>query len=79
MQLMAITDTGGANAFFNNDLCQMLITEGNGVADKLRAHFMTSAGGNQLKCKYVHRFITQMHFEASTSILPYIKKPIIIN
>lgn len=51
MQLMAITDSGGANAFFNNDLCQMLITEGNAVADKLRAHFMTSAGGSQLKCK----------------------------
>lgn len=41
----------------------MLITEGNGVADKLRAHFMTSAGGNQLKCKYLHRFTTQTHFE----------------
>lgn len=52
MQLLAITDSGGANAFFNNDLCQMLITEGNSVADKLRAHFMTSAIGNQLKCKY---------------------------
>lgn len=48
---MAITDSGGANAFFNNELCQMLITDGNAVADKLRAHFMTSAGGNQLKCK----------------------------
>lgn len=51
MQLMAITDSGGANAFFNNEMCQMLITEGNAVADKLRAHFMTSAGGSQLKCK----------------------------
>lgn len=51
MQLLAITDNGGANAFFNNDLCQMLITEGNAVADKLRAHFMTTAIGNQLKCK----------------------------
>lgn len=54
MQLLAITDGGGANAFFNNDLCQMLITEGNSVADKLRAHFMTSAIGNQLKCKCVN-------------------------
>lgn len=53
MQLLAITDNGGANAFFNNDLCQMLITEGNAIADKLRAHFMTSAIGNQLKCKYL--------------------------
>lgn len=50
MQLLAITDNGGASAFFNNDLCQMLITEGNAVADKLRAHFMTSPIGNQLKC-----------------------------
>lgn len=52
MQLMAITDSGTANSFFNNDLCQMLITEGNSVADKLHAHFMTSGSGNQLKCKY---------------------------
>lgn len=50
MQLIAITDNGGANAFFTNELCQILITDGNTVAEKLRAHFMTSAGGNQLKC-----------------------------
>lgn len=52
MQLLAITETGGASAFFNNDLCQMLITDGNAVADKLRAHFMTSPIGNQLKCEW---------------------------
>lgn len=51
MQLLAITDNGGASAFFTNDVCQMLITEGNAVADKLRAHFMTSPIGNQLKCE----------------------------
>ena len=50
MQLLAITDNGGANAFFNSELCQSLITEGNAVADKLCAHFMPSSIGNQLKC-----------------------------
>lgn len=64
MQLMAITDSGGANAFFNNDLCQMLITEGNAVADKLRAHFMTSAGGTQLKCECQHcLYLNRMLFK----------------
>lgn len=43
MQIVAITESGGVNAFFNNDLTQMLITEGNNVADKLRAHFVTAA------------------------------------
>ncbi|XP_059615373.1 rho GTPase-activating protein 190 isoform X5 [Phlebotomus argentipes] len=50
MQIMAITSEGGsASAFFNNEMCQMLMTEGNAIADRLRAHFMTSATGNQLK------------------------------
>ena len=52
MQIMAITDSGGANAFFNNEMCQMLITDGNTVADRLRAHFMTSSLGNQMKCNW---------------------------
>lgn len=68
MQLLAITDSGGANAFFNNDLCQMLITEGNSVADKLRAHFMTSAIGNQLKCKY---FDMNSKYHCKNTKLPY--------
>lgn len=51
MQIIAITDGGGANAFFNNDLSQLLITEGNSIADRYRAHFMTSTAGAQLKCK----------------------------
>ncbi|XP_055303732.1 rho GTPase-activating protein 190 isoform X28 [Sitodiplosis mosellana] len=60
MQLIAITDNGGANAFFNNELCQMLITEGNSVAEKLRAHFMTSAGGNQLKFTFYTPFLQEV-------------------
>ncbi|XP_059615370.1 rho GTPase-activating protein 190 isoform X2 [Phlebotomus argentipes] len=53
MQIMAITSEGGsASAFFNNEMCQMLMTEGNAIADRLRAHFMTSATGNQLKSKF---------------------------
>lgn len=56
MQIMAITDNGGATAFFNNELSQMLITEGNAVADRLRAHFMTSAIGSQLKRKFFDNF-----------------------
>lgn len=46
---MAVTDTGGANAFFSNDLSHLLITEGNAIADKLEAHFMTSASSCQQK------------------------------
>ena len=56
MQIVAITDPGGVSAFFSNELCQVLITEGNAVADKLRAHFVTAGDeDNQFKCKF---FIT---------------------
>lgn len=48
---MAVTDTGGANAFFSNDLSHLLITEGNATADRLQAHFMTSASSCQQKSK----------------------------
>ena len=43
MQIVSITEPGGVNSFFNNELAQMLITEGNAIADKLRAHFVTAA------------------------------------
>lgn len=49
IQIMAVTDTGGANAFFSNDLSHLLITEGNATADRLQAHFMTSASSCQQK------------------------------
>lgn len=54
MQIVAITDPGGVSAFFSNELCQVLITEGNSIADKLRAHFVTAGDEeNQFKCKYI--------------------------
>lgn len=53
MQIVAITEPGGVNSFFNNEMCQMLITEGNSMADKLRAHFATASDeSSHFKCKY---------------------------
>lgn len=53
MQIVAITEPGGVNMFFSNEICQILITEGNAIADKLRAHFITSTDeNNQFKCEY---------------------------
>ncbi|XP_040172171.1 rho GTPase-activating protein 190 isoform X3 [Anopheles arabiensis] len=43
MQIVAVSEQGGVNAFFNSELSQLLITEGNGIADKLRAHFATGS------------------------------------
>uniref|UniRef100_A0A182S9R8 PG2 pseudoGTPase domain-containing protein n=1 Tax=Anopheles maculatus TaxID=74869 RepID=A0A182S9R8_9DIPT len=43
MQIVAVSEQGGVNAFFNNELSQLLITEGNTIADKLRAHFATGS------------------------------------
>lgn len=53
MQLMAITDAGGANAYFNSEICQLLVTEGNAIAERLRAYYMTSSIANQLKRKSI--------------------------
>lgn len=53
MQMVALTEPGGVTSFFNSELCQILITEGNSLADKLRAHFATASDEeNQFKCKY---------------------------
>lgn len=50
MQIVSVSEQGGVNAFFNNETSQMLITEGNAVADKLRAHFATASDeDNQFK------------------------------
>ncbi|XP_049537239.1 rho GTPase-activating protein 190 isoform X1 [Anopheles darlingi] len=43
MQIVAVAEQGGVNAFFNSELSQLLITEGNAIADKLRAHFATGS------------------------------------
>lgn len=57
MQIVAITEPGGVNSFFNNEVCQILITEGNSLADKLHAHFATSSDeDNQFKCKDIFCF-----------------------
>lgn len=52
IQILAVTETGSANAFFSSDLSHQLITEGNAVADKLQAHFMTSSSTSQQKSNY---------------------------
>ena len=58
MQIVAITDSGGVSAFFSNELCQVLITEGNAVADKLRSHFVTAGDEeNQFKCEFYLKFL----------------------
>jgi glucocorticoid receptor DNA-binding factor 1 len=58
MQIVSVTDQGGVNAFFNNEICQMLMTDGNALADKLRAHFATSSDEElHFKCEYPERLI----------------------
>lgn len=49
-----MTDTSSASAFFGSDISQQLITEGNAIADRLQAHFMTSTATCQQKSKYLY-------------------------
>ncbi|XP_076178702.1 rho GTPase-activating protein 190 isoform X3 [Ptiloglossa arizonensis] len=60
IQIMAVTDTGGANAFFSNDLSHLLITEGNATADRLQAHFMTLASSCQQKTAFYTPFFKEV-------------------
>lgn len=39
IQVVAVAE--GAGAFFGSELSQMLLTDGNAVADRLTAHFCT--------------------------------------
>ncbi|XP_026272449.1 rho GTPase-activating protein 190 isoform X11 [Frankliniella occidentalis] len=60
IQIMAVTDTGGANAFFSSDLSHLLMTEGNAVADRLGAHFMTSSSSCQQKTAFYTPFFKEV-------------------
>ena len=42
MKILAVTETGGADAFFSNECAQSLLTEGNALADRLHASFTTT-------------------------------------
>ncbi|XP_064477601.1 rho GTPase-activating protein 190-like isoform X2 [Ornithodoros turicata] len=43
IQIVAVTESGSASAFFSSDLSQQLIRDGNALADVLQAHFMTTS------------------------------------
>lgn len=60
IQVLAVTDTGGASAFFSNDLSHLLITEGNATADRLKAHFMTSVSACQQKTAFYTPFFKEV-------------------
>nr|CAI5846228.1 unnamed protein product [Callosobruchus analis] len=60
IQILAVTDGGGASAFFNDDLSQMLITEGNAIADRLQAHYMTSTSSMQHKTAFFTPFFKEV-------------------
>ncbi|CAB3372514.1 Hypothetical predicted protein [Cloeon dipterum] len=60
IQILAVTDSGGANAFFGSDLSHQLITGGNIVADRLGAHFMTSSASSQQKTAFFTPFFKEV-------------------
>ncbi|XP_035709893.1 rho GTPase-activating protein 190 isoform X2 [Folsomia candida] len=44
IQVLAVTENGGASTMFGSSLGQKLITDGNALADELRGHFATWSG-----------------------------------
>ena len=60
IQILAVTDSGGANALFSSQLTHQLITEGNHIADRLQAHFMTSTSTCQQKSAFYLSFFKEV-------------------
>lgn len=50
-KILAVTESGGASAFFSNLESQSLITEGNALADQRGASFMTTCANFQQQSK----------------------------
>ncbi|XP_023298984.2 rho GTPase-activating protein 190 isoform X3 [Lucilia cuprina] len=57
LQIVAITESGGANAFFSSEICQFLITEGNSLADRYKASFMTFSADQYVKFAFYSPFL----------------------
>ncbi|XP_033150187.1 rho GTPase-activating protein 190 isoform X5 [Drosophila busckii] len=57
LQLVAVTESGGMNAFFNNEICQFLITEGNTLADRYKGSFMTFSADQYVKFAFYNPFL----------------------
>lgn len=49
------------NAFFNNEICQFLITEGNALADRYKGSFMTFSADQYVKCKYYRLYYNVLY------------------
>ncbi|KAL9878907.1 rho GTPase-activating protein 190 isoform 2-T9 [Glossina fuscipes fuscipes] len=57
LQIITITESGGANAFFSSEICQFLITEGNSLADRFKASFMTFSADQYVKFAFYSPFL----------------------
>ncbi|XP_019844517.2 rho GTPase-activating protein 190 isoform X2 [Bactrocera dorsalis] len=57
LQIIAVTESGGANAFFNSEICQFLITEGNSLADRCKGNFMTFSADQYVKFAFYTPFL----------------------
>ncbi|KAM8720046.1 hypothetical protein ACLKA7_006148 [Drosophila subpalustris] len=57
LQIVAVTESGGVNAFFNNEICQFLITEGNALADRFKGSFMTFSADQYVKFAFYNPFL----------------------
>ncbi|GAB6029022.1 hypothetical protein CHUAL_004810 [Chamberlinius hualienensis] len=60
IQILAVTESGGANAFFSSNLSQLLIKDGNAIADQLQAHFMTATSTSQQKTAFYNPFFKEV-------------------
>merc|ERR1719402_1774656 len=60
IQIVAVTEGIGSNNVYSADLSQSLIAEGNNLADRLNAHFMTSTVTFQQKNNFYQPFFKEV-------------------
>ncbi|XP_019614424.1 PREDICTED: rho GTPase-activating protein 5-like isoform X8 [Branchiostoma belcheri] len=75
VHILAVTESGSVNAFFTNDVEQVLITEGNALADMLSAKFSTTSSQFQKQTAVFTPFFKECWEKKESTETAYKRQP----
>ncbi|CAH1241464.1 ARHGAP5 [Branchiostoma lanceolatum] len=75
VHILAVTESGSVNAFFMNDVEQVLITEGNALADTLSAKFSTTSSQFQKQTAVFTPFFKECWEKKESTETAYKRQP----
>ncbi|XP_078581592.1 rho GTPase-activating protein 5-like isoform X11 [Branchiostoma floridae x Branchiostoma japonicum] len=75
VHILAVTESGSVNAFFTNDVEQVLITEGNALADQLTAKFSTTSSQFQKQTAVFTPFFKECWEKKESTETAYKRQP----